>query len=795
MLFNTLITSIRFLAKSKTYTAINLCGLVLGLTASFILFVFIINERSFNRDYDNKDRIFRVLTLDKNQEKKDGMTPFRLAADLKKFHPQIEQTARIINIESCIGTVEIQKGNYFQAVPGFICADPSLLDMLGVNIMEVDRKFTLRDNHSVLISARVAKKIFGSSASTGKLCKVRINGKIYSLKVAGIFQDLPWNSTVQAGFMAGIGFYKELLSEISRDPEIILQTYQETSNETYILLGRKAGISEIISQMDAFYRQSGIGNHGLSYAFQPFPDIYLHSSDIQNDFNPKGNRSNTLVYSLLAGFILFLAGMNYSILSTARSALRYKEIGIRKVFGATRTQLRLQIIIESVLLTFIAFPLSFLLLGLIDPFLEKLYGYSIVMYASNFLTYTSIFAGITILIGLLSGLYVAVYLASLDPLFALKMKLFAYKRFTLSKIFIVFQLFITLSLLIGFITIDRQIIFCLNRDLGLNKENLLVIHFNPGEFTGYTQLKHIARQHPDVLSVTGSSVTPPTLAASAIQLNIAGIPGNPISLERYFVDYDFFKTLGIKISSGHTFNPTDSNRNETKMLLNTEAVCALGLTAPLSKIIGPYQVIGVADNFNIRTQYQKILPAMFCFMPSACQNIMIRYKTGSPDQLITTLEKSWQQLAPKIPFSYTFFDSEVDALYKKEKNFGRVVASFTILAFIITGMGLFGLALLITERRRKEISIRKIYGASDTHIIIRIQKEFYYYIGIATGFSFPVTWYFMNKWLDTFYYHIGLNAFIFIIALFSVCLFVSLILLNRTLKVLREKPIDVLKYE
>lgn len=795
MLFNTLITSVRFLLKSKTYTAINLIGLVLGLTASFILFIFIVNEQSFNKDFIHSDRIFRVVTKIQARKKLNALTPFNLAGDLKKQIPQIELSSRVINLEYSFGTVKIQTGKVFQDISGFISTDPSLFPMLGIKIKGPSWDHLLKDSQALLISDSAAKRIFGTSEPLGKKCKVRINGKSYSFRIEGVFQNLPWNSTVRADFFTGMAFYLEILKEISEHPENTLSSYSETTNETYILLRKNVKIADISSKMDSFIQRNGLKNQGIAFIFQPFTDIYFHSTDFMNDFNPKGNTSNTWIYCILACFILFLAGMNYAILSTARSSLRYKEIGVRKVFGATKNQLRLQIIIESVLLTSIAFPLSILLLGLIDPFMEKLYGYSIAMYSSNLLVYLSIFAGITILIGLFSGMYAAIYLASLDPLFALKMKLFSFKRFTISKFFIVFQLFITLSLLIGFITVYRQITFCLNRDLGLKKTNLLIIHFNPEEFTAAEQLKDIIFNQQATINVSGCSVTPPTTASSSVIINIPGKSNKKISLETYFVDYNFFETMGIKLISGRVFNPDDSARNKTMMLLNLEAVRALGFKDPLAKQIGPFQTIGVVDNFNIRTQHEKIQPAMFCFMPSACQNILVRYKTGGREQLISVIEKSWQHLSHAIPLDYSNFDTELDALYIREKNFVRVVATFTILAFVITGMGMFGLALLITERRRKEIAIRKVFGASNAHIIIRIQREFYFYIGIATLISIPVSWYFINKWLDTFYYHIQWNSGIFAISIFSVFLFVSLILLFRTIKVLREKPIDVLKYE
>ncbi len=794
MMLHTLGTSIRLLLKHKTYTAINLTGLVLGLTASFILFTFIINERSYNR-IENSKRIFRVLTMDHTQQKKSSLTPFYLSDDLKANFPQIEQSSRWINVENLIGPVKINQNGIFRINSGFSCADPSILPLFDIKLKGLKNSQPLSDSNSIMVSCSAASEMFGTIDPLGQSCQVQVNGEIFFLNITGIFDDLPWNSTIHADFIAGISFYRKLLKNISSEPEKMLNSCDINTNETYILLKNNTQIEDITNKINALYKHHYPANPSFTYFFQPFPDIYLGSSDFINDYNLKGDRSNLYTYGLLAAFILFLAGMNYAILSTARSSLRYKEIGVRKVFGATGKQLQIQLITESVMLTFLSFPISLLLLGLIDPFMEQWFGFSVNIHFSNLLIYFSVFAGITIMIGLLSGIYVAVYLASLDPLYALRMKLFAYKRFTLSKFFIVFQLVITLSLLIGFIAIYRQISFFLNNSLGVQKDNLIVVHFNPEEFKFYHQLKQTISKQTGVLAVSGSSMTLPVISSSVIRLSIPGPPEKEIELDRYFVDYDFFETMGIKLKSGSDFNINDSLINYSRILLNQEAAKVMGLQNPLEIMIGMYKIFGIVDNFNIRTLHQKIQPAMFCFQPQSCKNVLVRYKTGEQEQLIAAIKKSWYHLAPSLPFNYSVFDQDLERMYIKEKRFGKVVAAFTLLAFVITGMGLFGLALLITERRRKEISIRKIFGASNIHLMIRLQREFYIYIGIATCISFPVSWYLMNEWLHSFYYYIPLNAFIFVISVLSVFIFVALILLYRTIVVLKEKPVDVLKYE
>ena len=781
--------SLRLLARSKVYTTINLTGLVLGLTASFILLIFAINELGYNDCYMEAHRMFRVIHRDKNGIRV-ATGSFSTKTLLTDHFSTIEQAARVVNLNYLIGNVSVKYNSVYQDVPGFFCADAELTDILRLRFIGKTSPSLLKQPGHIIISDRAAQKYFGTISPAGKTLQVKINNQVSDLIVSGVFETLPWNSTFQADVVAPIGFYRQVLRNAYNDSTAELSSVNDY--ETYILLQKNSRISSIEAQMANFYHSAKVEQGSLG--FQNFKDVYLHSKDIQNDFISKGSEDNLVIYLSLSLFILILASINNSMLGAARSSLRFKEIGIRKVLGATKSNLRNQLLTESVLLIILAFPLSFLLIGLIEPVVKQYFGYSIHLDSGNILLYLCVSSAISIAIGLISGLYVALYLSALDPITALKSNYLIYKKVSFSKAFIVFQVFVTLALFIVLINVYLQIRLCLDNGQGINRQNLFITSFNSSDDKTYRSMKEAVEKHDFVSSVSGSSIQIPANDYRQIKISVPAKNNEPIIFEMLSTDYDFLKTIGAEMISGRDFSP-DIPADSASTIINEEAARQIGYKESVNSRIGPYKIIGVVKDFNIHSLHHKIIPMLVKLQPQACNTMMIRYKTGNEEQLLDVVNKKWARIAPDIPLVYHLFDTEMKALYNKEQNFGRVVATFNILAFIITGMGLFGLAMLIVERRMKEMSIRKVYGASPGSIIYLIQKEFIAYILIATGFSIPFAWYFLSLWLNQFYYRINPHWYIFLLAVMVIGIFVSLILFLKTLRLLRESPAHVLKYE
>jgi len=793
-MWNSFITSYRFILKSKTYTILNLTGLVAGLTASYILLLFTFNQISYEQFQSKGDRVYRIINKD-SKGSKYMLTPFLLGSRLQSESRNIEAAGRIVFMSYFTGPVSVKKNGEFVENPRFICADQEILDILTLKIIRGKVTDCLDMPTSVILSESAASDYFGAEDPVGKALEIRTGGTIDTLIVSGVFEDLPWNSTLKADMVAGTPVLKRILKRFSMDPDVDFKAMDDPSVETFILLRTNGTLAGLLRELPGILKKSGVNVLSSSFSFQNIRNIYLGSTDVVDDMHLRGSKTSIYIYSSLALFILFLAGINYSILSTARSALRFKEIGVRKVLGASRGALRRQVLTESVLLTLMAFLISFLLIGLAEPFMQGLFGYSVKIYSASTLVYIPLFASLAVFIGLLSGAYLSFYLSALNPLLALKNKLLAHKRVNMSKVFTVFQLLITMMLLTSVITIYLQIDLCINSDMGIKKDDLMLIKFDPKEFKFYQQLKAEVKKNPDVLSVSGSSFAPPDNSYSLISLKSFSSE-EPVTVESYSVDEDFFRTMGIKVVSGTEFDKNDTFSRRTKVIANEEAVKVLGLKK-LKGFILPQvnKVVGVVRNVNIHSMYSKVNPTLFIFNPSACKVFTVRCKPGRDKEVLEYVRNSWKSLAPTLPFDYRFFTTELNIMYKKERTLGQVVTAFTVLAFIIMGMGLFGLALLISERKTKETAIRKVFGASNVNILFGMQKEFLIYIAIAAVISVPVTWYVMNRWLDGFFYRITMHWWIYVSSILSITIFVSAIILLRTLNVLRQNPVNALKYE
>ena len=788
-----LITSYRFMVKGKTYTLLNLGGLTAGLMASFILLIFTMNEVNYDRYHHYVDRIYRIVTTD-NHGNMHALSAYSLAPDLKDNIHEIETVARITLPDLITGSVFVKWKDVFYKETSFFCADTQFLQLFDVQMVQGSLKNCLGSAHSVIISDETANKYFGKENPIGHPLPIKTAGIEYPLKITGVFKSFPQNSTLQMNVIAGIDFFPSLLSNLVDSTELNRQLKSEPNVETFILLRETGDYKKINSQLSHFIRGRAVNPAFIDLQIQPLKNIYLGSDHIRDMLHKKGNRSSMYIYLSLSLFVLLLAGINYSILSTARSALRYKEIGVRKVLGASRRALSTQILTESVLLTFLSFPVSYLLIGLAEPLLNWMFGYRVEIFSSQMLILIPIFAGITIFIGLISGAYIAFYLSSLNPLQALKNKVISYRRINLSRVFTVFQLLITISLLIAMIMIYRQVHFCTHHSQGIDKNNLIILLFEPGEFNRYRELKQEISAIPGIVSISGSSIMIPDLAVPTISAK-SDNSGTEIKLEPIVVDSGFFRVMGIPIIAGTDFDPADSMKSTHAYIINETAADIFNIHDITKNFFGGLPVIGIVKDFNVHTMYDKMNPVIFSYDPDALREVVIRYKEGAGPFVNTRIEKIWKSLAPGQAFTSRDFSAETNRMYQKELVFEYVVLSFTILAFIIMGMGLFGLALLISERKTKEIAIRKIYGASNRHILSGLMKEFLIYSAIASSIAIPVTIILLKRWLNTFYYRVDISWWVFVIAIASVTIFVTFIIVTRAIKVIKKNPVNVLKYE
>lgn len=795
-MFNGLILNVRqsfrLLARSKVYTTINLTGLTVGFSVTFLLLIFAVNELNVNKFTTQYNELYRVILTDRKGYHQP-LGPYRLKEIIKAKVPLFSESFRIVNIDNMVGEIKLRIGSKKIQASNFICADPEIFQCLEIEMVNGTPPTENSDCRYIYFSTKIAQNIFSGQIKPEQKIIAEINGNNYPLTIGGIYKSITTGSTIRADFITSPELYLRLLQATVPESEFVTVLHDDFAFETYVRSAKNLNQGSF-GNISARLTRMVFPDQENRVWFQPFASIYMQSGNIRNDFIKKGKEENVYLFLTLAFFILFLASINYSLLTTARAAMRFKEIGVRKVLGSSSGQIKFQLISESLLLTIIAFPLSFIFLGLIVPGIESIFPGQFFFYSSNLFIYLLITFGVTILAGLLSGSYVSFYLSSIDTITALKSNYFFLKKVTVSKIFIIIQLFITTALFIALIIVSQQLKFLLEPVSGINKSNLITLPVD-GDPNGYIKLKTALSKSPYLQAVSGSAASIPTNAIQENQVTIPNSKSKQIKLETVFIDTGFFNTLNIPVIK---IFPEDRTISKNKMqfaYLNEEGYASLNLSNEDPITIGAFTIAGIVPDFSIHTLHQKINPTLFIVRPDACRSLIIRYKEGFEKEFFHDLRRSHFQIQNGAPLTYQFFNDELKILYVREQNFERIIGIFTLAAFIITGMGLFGLAMLITEQRMREMSIRKVFGARARTIIILLQKDFIIASLISSVIAIPVACFLITIWLRTFHYHVAIQWYMVILACTIVSTFVSTILFFKTLRILKESPSFALKYE
>ena len=551
--------------------------------------------------------------------------------------------------------------------------------------------------------------------------------------------------------------------------------------------------------MAAVFRQFNIKIH---YGVQPITAIHLHS-DFQGEPEELGSISYIYIFSAVALFMIIIACINYMNLTTARSARRAKEIGIRKVTGSTKTQLVTQFLVESTLTTVFALLLSMGLVALLLPTFNTLSGKSISFYTLIEPGSILMLLIIVLVVGLLGGSYPALYLSSFNPIDILKGSLSkGSSNVTLRRILVVTQFSIAMVMLICTWVVYGQLQYLRDKDLGFNKQEVLSITANANkDIRGQIgNLKNELRKNPQILSVSSAQAVP----GGNINFNLYSMPTDKgytdKGVDNYGVDEDYFRTLGMQITKGRAFNGL--NDTLRSVIVNENLVKYFGWKNPLGQKVrfagdtsSRYlEVVGVVKDFNQKSLYNPITPLMLFYRPNA-QIIQIKVSAKDVPATIVGIEKTWKTIFPELPFEYTFLDQDFNSQYAADQKRGKIFTAFSILTILITCLGLLGLIAFTTEQRQKEISIRKIMGAGIGQIISLMTANFVLLVGISCFIAFPVAWIFMSKWLKIFPYNTGLTVLPFLLSALAVLVITLLTVIFHTIKVAVANPSKGLRTE
>ena len=777
--------ALRNLIRNKIYSSINIIVLAIGLASFFFITIYVVNELSYNRIYSKKNLIHRVVTNHEDFDNfKNGLSGYSVGARFTEAFPEVESstTCRSVRI-----SVLINDQDYSEVVQ---CTNSNLFKIFDLPIVAGDRTNPLKELNSVVISESIAEKYFKDDNPIGKTLEAYNRSTKWNLVVTAVTKDIPWNSSLQGKIFVNIDLY--LADHIKwYDIKNIAEQWQG-SFLTYLLINENADIVKLEQKANELFKKHSDGKQKLSYEFQSLKDIYLYSDDIANNGLAKGNLNNIIVFTIIGFLILIIAGFNFIILSSAQTLNRHKEFGFRKVVGGAHTSCFKQFFIESIVTNLIVFPLALILVIIFMPHVSDLFGHNIEFKNSNMVIYIPLFLLIIIILSLFSGAYISISSAKMQAIDIIRGNSNLGKRkFILQKVMIVFQIMIFIGLLIATLSIRKQIKFSLNADMGFQTENILKIRWPYYKKINYDAILEDIKANPYIVSASYGSDGPPSFNYAKSKWSRVDKPEEEIECEFVVVGYNYLEAYGFEIVEGRFFSK-DYGTDDTAYILNETAVKDLGIK-DISKT--PYHIVGVVKDFHLHSLKEKINPIAIGIAKNYIDELLVKYDNEHEKEVLEFLESRWELHVPEQTFNYIFIKDSIRNLYYKEYEFIKIITIFTLMAIFIASLGLFGLTLFTIERRSKEIGIRKIHGASINKIMMMINKEFAYLVGIASIIAFPIAWYFMDKWLQNFAYTINTPYELYVLSGLVALLIVLFTVSIRSLKAAYSNPVDTIKYE
>ncbi len=786
MLVNYLKVAWRHLRQNKVLSFINIFGLATGMAFALLVYMWVHYERSFDSFHQNKDRIAMVIrNVQYNGVKTTFQaTPLPLYQELKNSFPEVEYNAR--TFYSADHSLLV-KNNKFRK--NAMYADPDFLRMFSFPLLSGDISTALKDQNNIVLSETTAKALFGAVDVIGKTLRL---DNTYDMVITGVVKDVPENSSINFDFLVNFDFFaaQQHFNErgLSWGDNVLLnlvQLRQGTSMATFT-----AKIERLLAQKSPETKEQ-------FFTVQPLPRWRLYS-DYVNWKNVGGRITYVRLFMLVGIFVLLVACMNFMNLTTARSEKRSKEVGVRKSAGSTRKQLWAQFMVESLLTAVLAFFTAIILLMLIYPFIRDL-GFEHIRLDDFNVQLLAVMLLICITTGFISGLYPALYLSAFKPIAVLKGSWRAPGGATwFRRVLVVTQFSISCILIICTVIIFQQVKFGMQRNPGYTAMNLVNVQASDDLRKNYDALKNELMETNVVESVARSSQPMTTLYNSWSDFSWQGKdPGANIALDVIMTDFDFEKTVGLQFTAGHPFRrnySTDSNG----VIINEAAAKILGFKNPLGQTIAEggrrWTITGVVKDVILTDPFKPISPLVFLFSTDQPNAVLLRLNPNvNTTVALNTLKPIFEKYDPAVPFAYTFTDQEFAKKFATEKQAGKLAVIFSVLAILISCLGLFGLAMYVAERRTREIGIRKALGASVVNLWMLLSKEFIWMVLLACTIASPIACWMMNNWLKKYDFHIEINPLV-LIGTGLVALFIAIATVStQSVKAALTNPVKNLK--
>ncbi len=813
MLKNFFTLAFRNCWRNRSTSIIHVLGLALGIATFLLITLFVGHELSFDRFNNKSGQLVRIVfrgRMSGGEIKEANVMP-PVAAALRSDFPEVQNATRLSNQ----GVHRIQYGDKTFREDALAFVDSNFFELFTLPLVEGDPRTALLQPNTVVITRAVAQKYFGSADPIGKV--LQFTDDHQALTVTGLIDRVPDNSH----------FHFELFASMITLPDARNPSWMTSGFYTYLELPKgynpkklEAKLPGIVEKYMGPQLQKAMGvtlsqfrhnGNDLGFQLQPLTAIHLHS-DLNGEIEANGDVRYVYIFSAVALFMLLIACINFINLSTAGAGKRAREVGIRKVLGSVRGQLVGQFLAESLLLTTIGMVIAIGLVYLALPFFNQLTSQKLSLHWSDNPWLLPALVVFTLFTGLVAGIYPAFVLSAFKPVLVLKGLFTSSKRNAgLRSALVVFQFFISISLIIGTVVVYRQLYFIQHEKLGYDRDQVLVIQETGwlGDHQDYFRQQLL--QDPRVASVSASGYLP---AGYSYWNNFLIYADNRkdelINSLRYEVDDHYIPTLGMELAAGRNFSAAFGGDSSAIIINETAArnFGWLGVGKPATEAIGhsitrpdgsnpaaPYHVIGVVKDFHFRSFHDLITPLVMTRNTGAGSNLIVKTRTRDIAGLLTTLKNKWADLRAEAPFAYSFLDDRFNNTYNSEQNIGRVLGLFAGLTIFVACLGLFGLATFTAERRTKEIGIRKVLGATNSTIVALLSKDFLRLVGVAFLIAAPVAWLAMNKWLQDFAYRTTIGWWIFVVAALLAIAITLLTIGFRALRAAMANPIDSLRSE
>jgi len=759
--------------KNKAFTLLNIIGLAVGMAGFILIMLWVKDELSYDKFNEKESRIVRIITdFSLAGENDNGVgTPAPMATVLKNDFPEVENVVRFRKYSS----PQVKYGEKYFTEKRSIFADSTVFDIFTIPLIKGNPKNALSAPNTITISESIAKKYFGETDPIGKTLDVY---GTMEFEITGVYKDIPKASHFNFDFITSIysfdAYYQDDWASFNFATYVLLKENvnpQDFEKKLSILVDKYLAV-QIEQYLDASWEEIQKQGTWFKFGIQRLRDIHLHSH-YDGELGINGDAKNVYIFISIAIFILLLACINFTKLSTAKAITRSKEIGVKKVFGERVLTLIRHQLSESFIIVFIAHMAAMILVEVFLPFFNDISAKNLSIEYSNPQILLSLF-GLIIITSLVAGSYPAFYLSSYKPISALKSEITAGKKKTrFRSVMVVGQFVISIILLSSTLVLNKQMRYIQTKDLGYQKENLVCIWNNNLAWNKMNNLKNDLLKNPMIKNVSISGFLPiPSNSASNV-LYKDGIKTTSFAAYNIsYVDHEYINTLGISIIKGRGFSeefPTDSSA----VLINQAAAKSFGWDDPIGKFVGHpiseteikrYTVIGVLDDFNFESVHNPISP-MVCFLDQSTGALSVRLESGSDiSSSIEFLESKWKHYSPGSAIDYTFYDDSLNHLYASEAKLNQILVAFTVIAFFVSCLGLIGLAMFTTEQRKKEIGIRKVVGASITQVGKLLSYDFTKLVIIAFLIATPVSYYVISKWLENYAYKAKISGWIFVLA-------------------------------